>query len=55
MFRNLRLYRLSKAIMDAPIALAEQLSAGAFRPCGSSDATSSGWAPPHAVDSLIYT
>lgn len=54
MFRNLRLYRLPNGISAAPDALAEQLSKGAFKPCGASDRSSGGWIDPHPGAGLVF-
>ncbi len=45
-FSNLQLYRLTKPFEQSAEALAEQLNAHAFRPCGSLDLFTYGWVPP---------
>jgi recombination associated protein RdgC len=50
MFRNLRLYRLHSAWPESEQALAEQLEAAAFKPCGSYTERSSGFEAPTGDD-----
>jgi recombination associated protein RdgC len=45
-FNNLQLYRLTKPINLSAEALAEKLAEHAFKPCGSLDMSSYGWASP---------
>ncbi len=49
-FKNLRVYRLNNSIKHTPEALNEALSQFEFKPCGSVDAVSYGWAPPLGRD-----
>jgi recombination associated protein RdgC len=45
-FKNLQLYRFTKPFELDPATLGQQLEQHSFVPCGSQDATRSGWAPP---------
>lgn len=45
-FKNLRVYRLTRAFESSPEALAETLENFAFQPCGKLDPVRYGWVPP---------
>lgn len=45
-FKNLRVYRLTKAFDYSPEALSEALAEKEFQPCGKQDVQQYGWVPP---------
>lgn len=56
LFRNLTAYKLTSPAAANKAALEEQLSRGAFHPCGPQDASSRGWIPaaPNS-DELVHS
>ncbi|VFR80982.1 DNA recombination-dependent growth factor C [plant metagenome] len=53
-FRNASVYRLAEAWQPGPAALAEQLAAAPFTPCGTMEAESVGWVSPAPDTDLVY-
>ncbi|VFR20265.1 DNA recombination-dependent growth factor C [plant metagenome] len=53
-FRNASVYRLADAWQPGAAALADQLAAVPFTPCGAMEAESVGWVPPAPDTDLVY-
>lgn len=52
-FRNLQLFRLTKAWSSSPEQLSESLARTAFRPCGALDRQAQGWVPPRGDENEL--
>lgn len=50
MFKNLRIYRISRLAPASAESLSEQLEPGRLRPCGRLEASSAGWVSPYGPD-----
>ena len=53
-FKNLQVYRFTKAFTLSPEALSEQLEEFAFQPCSSQDLSRYGWVPPLGEQASEY-